>query len=64
VLISEIKGGLSANAGFRPGDVVRQVNGRTVNSVAELRAALAQAGRQWRITIERGGQQIEASFNL
>ncbi len=64
VLISQIKGGLSVNAGFRPGDVVREVNGRPIATVAELRAALAQSGGRWRIVIERGGQRIEAAFDL
>ncbi len=64
VLITEIKGGLSANAGFRPGDVVREVNGRPIDTVAALRAALAQSGRQWRVVIDRGGQRVAAAFDL
>jgi Do/DeqQ family serine protease len=64
VIISEIRGGLSANAGFRPGDIVRAVNGRTIDTVAQLRAALTTGARTWRVMIERQGQKIEASFNL
>ncbi|MDB5460177.1 MAG: protease Do [Caulobacteraceae bacterium] len=64
VLVTQVHGGLSANAGFRPGDLIREINGRTVDSVAQLRSALAQGGRQWRITVDRNGQQIEAAFNL
>jgi hypothetical protein len=44
--------------------MIRQVNGQTITSVGQLRAVLAQGGRQWRITVERNGQQIEAAFNL
>jgi Do/DeqQ family serine protease len=64
VLVSEIRGGLSVNAGFRPGDLIRQVNGRTIATVAQLRAVLAVPARQWAVTIDRQGQQISANFNL
>jgi Do/DeqQ family serine protease len=64
VIVSEIKGGLSANAGLQPGDVIREVNGRPTDTVAQLKAALAAGGRQWNIVIERGGQRIQAAFNL
>jgi len=64
VAVVQILGGLSVNTGLRPGDMIRQVNGQTITSVGQLRAVLAQGGRQWRITVERNGQQIEAAFNL
>jgi len=64
VLISDIRQGLAANAGFRPGDVVLAINGQAVSTVAALRAALAQSAGRWRVTIERGGQQIDANFVL
>jgi Do/DeqQ family serine protease len=64
VLVFGVSGGLAANAGFRPGDMIRFVNGREIDTVAQLRAALAQGGHSWRIVIVRGGEQIEAVFNL
>jgi S1-C subfamily serine protease len=64
VMITEIKGGLSANAGFRPGDVIQAINGQTVSSVAGLKAALAGSPGRWRVVILRGGQQIQGSFTL
>ena len=64
VLISEIKGGLSINAGLRPGDLIREVNGRKIASVADLKSALTGSGRAWSVEIERNGQRISASFNL
>ena len=63
VLVSEISNGLVVRTGIRPGDVIRAVNGSTINSVAQLKAALV-GGRAWRITVDRNGQQIEAAFNL
>ena len=64
VLVTEIRGGLSANAGLRPGDLIRQVNGRKIETVADLRAALTVQARQWSVVIDRQGQQIAANFNL
>jgi Do/DeqQ family serine protease len=64
VAIAEIQGGLSANAGFRPGDIIKALNGRPIATVAQLRAALAAAPRRWVVVIDRGGQQIEASFGV
>ncbi len=63
VLVSQITNGLVARTGIRPGDVIRAINGAPVGTVAQLKAALV-GGRTWRITVDRGGQQIEASFNL
>ena len=64
VLVTEIRGGLSVNAGLRPGDLIREVNGRKIGTVADMRAVLAGSGRQWTVVIDRQGQQISASFNL
>ncbi len=62
VLVTKIGQGFALNAGLRPGDFVRQVNGRTINTVADLASATAGAGRSWSVVIERGGQLISARF--
>jgi Do/DeqQ family serine protease len=53
----------AAQAGFQAGDIIRQVNGSSVRSTAALAEAL-RGGVGWRITVERGGRQITASFGL
>ena len=63
VLIIKPGQNFAAQAGFQAGDIIREVNGRAVRSTATLAAAL-QAGQGWRITLERGGRQITASFGL
>jgi len=60
VLITRIGQGYALNAGLRPGDFVREINGRPINSVADLNAAVAAQGRAWNVTIERQGQRITA----
>jgi Do/DeqQ family serine protease len=60
VLITKA-GGVAAQEGFRPGDLVRTVNGRAVGTVRELAAAVAGA-QSWRIAIERDGEEVVAEF--
>jgi S1-C subfamily serine protease len=50
------------NAGLRPGDLIRRVNGREINTVRDLTAQLTQSGGQWQVTIERNGQEVTANF--
>lgn len=62
VLVTRVGQGYALNAGLRPGDFIREVNGRPVNTVAELAAVAASQGRAWTVTIERQGQRISARF--
>jgi Do/DeqQ family serine protease len=66
VLVTRVGPGIAAEAGIRPGDLIREVNGRKVRLVGDLRAALAGSGGLggWAVTIERGGQLITAQFRL
>jgi S1-C subfamily serine protease len=52
------------NAGLRPGDIVRQVNGRKIETVRDLAVAAGTAAPAWQVTIERNGQQITATFRI
>jgi len=58
VLLTKVSG-LSVQAGFRQGDVVRMVNGRDIQTVGELVSAVAAAD-QWRVVIERDGRRFTA----
>jgi Do/DeqQ family serine protease len=60
-LVTKIAPGYAQNW-MRPGDFVRSVNGRQINSTADLAAAAATKPQRWNITIERGGQLIQAQF--
>jgi len=61
VLVKAVSGrGYAARAGFRPGDLIREINGRAVTSVSGLRAALN--GGPATVTIERNGQRITGRF--
>ena len=51
----------AAQAGFRPGDVIRTVNDRQIASTADLATALNGSG-PWRIVVERQGRLIGGDF--
>ena len=62
VLVTQVGRGFAMNAGVRPGDLVRSVNGRRIETVRDLVAATRQAVPVWQVTIERNGQQVTATF--
>jgi Do/DeqQ family serine protease len=64
VLVTKIGRGFAMEAGIRPGDLIRAVNGRKTESVRDLMAAVNAGGRSWEITIERNGQTITGRFDI
>jgi Do/DeqQ family serine protease len=60
-LVTKIGPGYAQNW-MRPGDFVRGVNGKQISTVADLAAAAAGKPGRWNVTIERGGQLIQAQF--
>jgi S1-C subfamily serine protease len=63
VAVTEVGDGTVAQQlGFQKGDIVVSVNNSKIAKTADL-ARVAKAGaRVWRVTIQRGGQQISAVF--
>jgi Do/DeqQ family serine protease len=61
VLVTKVEAGVGV---VRPGDVIREVNGRKVKLVGDLRAALADSNNAWTIIIQRGQQMITAQIRL
>ena len=60
VLVTKIGQGFALNAGLRPGDFIREVNGKAINTTADLDAAGRSGAATWTVTIERNGQRITA----
>ncbi len=64
VVITAVADGSTAQSiGFRKGDIVVSVNNQKIAKPADLERIAAGGGRQWRITIMRGGQQISVMFS-
>ncbi|MDO5357597.1 MAG: PDZ domain-containing protein, partial [Conchiformibius sp.] len=49
--------GAAAASGLKRGDIIRQINGRTVGSEAELNEAL-KAGKNLPVLVQRGGNSV------
>ena len=64
VVITDVADGSAAQSvGFQKGDVVVSVNNEKISKPADLERVTSAGGRQWRITIMRGGQQISVMFS-
>jgi general secretion pathway protein C len=51
-------------AGFEPGDVIVAINGQRISSFEGARAAIAQAGGEVNIMIDRGGRAVPLRVRL
>jgi Do/DeqQ family serine protease len=54
---------IAAQYGFQPGDIIVAVNGTKIARTRDLERTTSNPSRLWRVTIERGGQQISAVFS-
>jgi Do/DeqQ family serine protease len=54
--------GLANNVGFQKGDVITAVNGKQIKRTSDLEKASSETARLWRITVVRGGQQINVTL--
>ncbi|WP_439925072.1 DegQ family serine endoprotease [Nitrobacter sp. JJSN] len=60
VVVTALAGdGMASNVGFRKGDIILAVNNKKIVKTADLERAVSEARRVWRITLMRGGQQIQ-----
>ena len=64
VMVVRVGRGFSLNAGLRPGDMIRAVNGRDIRNVRDLMAAAGAEAAGWQVTIQRNGQEVTANFRL
>lgn len=55
------RSGVAARIGFRPGDIIDELNGTPIRDAAQLDAAMAQT-QSWVIGVERNGQRREIRF--
>ena len=63
VAIVEIaRGSPAARHGFRPGDLLRSIDGQEPGSTSEAEAVLQAGDRPWRISIRRGGRVLTTVF--
>ena len=64
VVVTEVADGSEAQSiGFQKGDIIVSVNNQKIAKPADLERVAGAGGRQWRITLIRGGQQISVTFS-
>ena len=63
VVVSTSDGTPSGSYGFRPGDIVRSINGAEIRSVGDLQHALETANGRWDMVVDRGNQRLTLSIS-
>lgn len=59
VVVLSVRGGGIAARIFQPGDIILEVAGQVITSVADLEEVLATRQRIWRLRFRRGGKELE-----
>jgi Do/DeqQ family serine protease len=63
VVVTDVENGSASQSfGFQRGDIVVSVNSARIATMEDLLRAISQPVRLWRLTIQRGGQEISAVF--
>ncbi|XUM20535.1 DegQ family serine endoprotease [Bradyrhizobium oligotrophicum S58] len=62
VILEPGDGTTAANVGFQKGDVIMAVNNQKIGKTTDLDKASRESARIWRITVLRGGQQINVTL--
>ncbi len=52
----EVRGGPARRVGFRPGDIIVEINESAIGSIAVLNEALRQSDGWWDLAIKRDGR--------
>jgi Do/DeqQ family serine protease len=60
VILQVANGSVAQSVSFQRGDIVVSVNNEKITKTRDLERITREASRVWRITINRGGQQISA----
>ena len=63
VVITDLAdGAAAAGVGFQKGDIITAVNSQKIAKTSDLEKATRESARVWRITVVRGGQQINVTL--
>ena len=62
-MVVELEDGApAASVGFQKGDIITAVNNQKITKTSDLEKATRESARLWRITVVRGGQQINVTL--
>jgi Do/DeqQ family serine protease len=63
VVVKVADGSTAQSVGFQKGDIVVSVNNQNIEKPTDLDRITRAGARSWRITVDRGGQQITVMFS-
>ena len=63
VILSVRNSSMSANLGFRAGDIIAKVGNTPIADVAGLEGALRQRQKVWQMTVKRGGRLMQLQLS-
>ena len=63
VIVGVADGSTAQSIGLQRGDIVLSVNNQKIEKIADLDRVARAGSRLWRVVIDRGGQQISATFS-
>ncbi len=63
VVVGVADGSTAQSIGLQRGDIVLSVNNQDINKTSDLDRVVRAGSRLWRLLINRGGQQISATFS-
>ena len=58
VVVTKLEDGPARRLGFRPGDVIAELNGEEIDSVGNLAKMLSDGADYWLITVNRKGRLV------
>lgn len=58
IIIGVSDDGAAGSVGFQKGDIITAVNGKQIKRTSDLEKVSGESSRLWRITVVRGGQQM------
>jgi len=59
VILSVRNGSVARSLGFRPGDIVVEIGGKTIANVVDVEEALATRKRMWSVSVKRGERILQ-----
>jgi len=62
VIVTDLQDGPAARLGFRPGDILLEINGRKIATVKDAVAATSKRARGWEVVVDRDGRVISSRF--
>ncbi|MCW9034265.1 MAG: DegQ family serine endoprotease [Alphaproteobacteria bacterium] len=62
IILGLKRGETAARLGFKPGDILVEVNGKPIRTVAKAKHVLKKGSRDWKISIRRNGKVLSQVF--